>query len=285
MTTLPPHQRQWTTIEDDCSKTRTTAQKQWQTPQNEHKWWPTHKNSFHPQKTNHSPQTTASAHEWTQATQTDDKGPGQWWGTRTTMRDKGRQQQWQLLSSSLFYIWYCKHPTSVITPQLMQRHHHQPPTLLPLPNGKVRQHVSGHITTWNETTLDNNDTDKWHTVTDNNEQWWWTNVNQKPMATNDRQQHRGTSRCHLHHVLPWGILISYRKWNEMNSFHSQQISHSWFQMPFHSPTVSISFTHGIYVVLPWHLFHSLAACISFSHAIYFICSNFHFIHLWHLFHL
>ena len=75
------------------------------------------------------------------------------------------------------------------------------------------------------------------------------------------------------HLL-WGILIS--------SFHSRWISHSWFQMPFHSCTVSISFlanfisfTHGIYFILPWHLFYSLVACISFSHCIYFIC---HFSH-------
>jgi len=52
----------------------------------------------------------------------------------------------------------------------MQRHHHQLPTSLPLPNGKARRHVSGHVTTQNETTPDNDDTDERCTVMDNNEQ-------------------------------------------------------------------------------------------------------------------
>jgi len=46
----------------------------------------------------------------------------------------------------------------------------------------------------------------------------------------------------------------------------------------------ISFTHGIYFILPQHSFHSLAACISFSQGIYFICSKFYLIHSQHLFH-
>ena len=67
--------------------------------------------------------------------------------------------------------------------------------------------------------------------------------------------------------LPWGILISYRKWNEIY-FISFTAKISFL----------ISFLHSVYFILPWNLFHSLVACISFSHGIYFI-------HSWHLFHL
>jgi len=92
--------------------------------------------------------------------------------------------------------------------------------------------------------------------------------------------------------LPWGILISYCKWNEMN-FISFTVNIFSFLI-----SNAISFLHSVYFIFskfyfihsqhlfhsPWHSFHSLAACISFSHSIYFICSNFYFIHSWHLFH-
>jgi len=62
--------------------------------------------------------------------------------------------------------------------------------------------------------------------------------------------------CRLYsRQLPWGILISYHKWNEMN---------------FISFTVNIS--------------SLILNAISFTHKIYFICSKFYFIHSWHLFH-
>jgi hypothetical protein len=59
-TSAPPCQPQWTTIEDDHPKTRTTARKQEWTHQNMHKRQPV------PITTHRSPQTTASAHERTQ---------------------------------------------------------------------------------------------------------------------------------------------------------------------------------------------------------------------------
>jgi len=77
--------------------------------------------------------------------------------------------------------------------------------------------------------------------------------------------------------LPWGILISYRKWNEINfisftanisflilnaiSFlHSVYFIFSKFYFihsrhVFHSPTAFVSFTCGMYLILPQHLFH------------------------------
>ena len=77
--------------------------------------------------------------------------------------------------------------------------------------------------------------------------------------------------------LLWGILISYRKWNEINfisftanisflisnaiSFlHSVYFIFSKFyfihsQHLYHSPTEFVSFTCGMYLILPWHLFH------------------------------
>jgi len=72
----------------------TTAQKRWQTPQNEHEWQPTQKRLPPPKNeprptttTHHSPQTMASTHERTQVMQTDDEGPGQRWGTRDNDND------------------------------------------------------------------------------------------------------------------------------------------------------------------------------------------------------
>jgi len=77
--------------------------------------------------------------------------------------------------------------------------------------------------------------------------------------------------------LPWGILISYRKWNEINFisftvnisflisyaisflhsvyfiFSKIYFIHSWHV--FHSPTAFVSFTCGMYLILPQHLFH------------------------------
>jgi len=73
--------------------------------------------------------------------------------------------------------------------------------------------------------------------------------------------------------LPWGILISYYKWNEINfisftakisfliSFlHSVYFIFSKFyfihsQHLFPSPTEFVSFTCDMYLILPWHLFH------------------------------
>ena len=88
--------------------------------------------------------------------------------------------------------------------------------------------------------------------------------------------------------LPWGILISYCKWNEI----SFVVNISFLI------SNAISFLHGAYFIFSkfyfihsWHLFHSPTAFISFvasftsfTHSIYFICSKFYFIHSWHLFH-
>ena len=92
------------------SPSKTITQKQWQTPQNEHKQWPTHKNGCHPQKMNHSPPPPpTTAHKQQPAPMN-----GHRW-CRLTMRDKG-QWQWQLSSLSSFYIWYCKHPWPLSSP-------------------------------------------------------------------------------------------------------------------------------------------------------------------------
>jgi len=105
--------------------------------------------------------------------------------------------------------------------------------------------------------------------------------------------------------LPWGILISYHKWNEINfiylipDFIPAQCLFHYQQILFHSLTASISFSHGICFIHWWHVSHSPMACISFvasfisftmafisfvasfisfSHGIYFIVPR-------HLFHL
>ena len=91
--------------------------------------------------------------------------------------------------------------------------------------------------------------------------------------------------------LPWGILISYHKWNEMN-FISFTANISFLI------SNTISFLHSVYFIFSkfcfihsQHLFHShtgfisfVATFVSFTHGIYFICSKFYFIHSQHLFH-
>jgi len=187
----------------------TTTQKWWQTPQNEHERWPTQKRPPPPKNeprptttTHHSPQTMASTHEQTQVMQTEDEGPGWRWGTRDNDNDNDYRRCHHFIFDTVSTPYLCHDP------QLMQCHHCQPPTSLPLPNGKACQHISGHVTMQNETMPDDDDTDEWCTVMDNNEQWWpmttWTTNIERPAAppTNDEDRPAPPTCLHEHHHHP-----------------------------------------------------------------------------------
>ena len=155
-TALPPRRRQWTTIKDNRP----------QLPRNDDKPPKTNTNDGQHTKMAATPKKRTTAHHHhppqptndSQCPQTDTGDADQRRGTRTTMRDKGQWRQRRLSLSSSFYILYCKYPYLCHHSQLTQRHHRQPPTSLPLPNGKAHQHVSSHVTTRNETTPDDDDT-------------------------------------------------------------------------------------------------------------------------------